>query len=213
MEHLYIQIAGRWIRWDHEVCPACHGLSTQSLLSEILPELRPPTFPNEPMADDKPLKLLLPSLKFHDFLAFLSFEGLSLSMSSFFILATTNWAILLRQKGHTGAVRHAVVGLGLLWQHRANVQWAHIWWPQSWTSIVQTWSKQMQHSSFSLACGMISQEWELDNAWCFELSDMVRKRLILQKLLKIVDMRANQISAEESHCAQVVLIFWQSRRS
>lgn len=34
---------------------------------------------------------------------------------------------------------------------------------------------------------------------------MVRTRLILQKLLKIEDMRANQISAEESHCAQVVL--------
>lgn len=132
---------------------ACH-LSTKSLISLIRPDPRPPILPNDPMAD-KPLKLLLPSLKFIDLLDFLSFEGLSVML--FLIWATTNWAMLLRQKGQTGAVKQAVVGSGLLWQHRANVQGAHIWWPQFWTSMVHTWSKQIQQSSASLACKIYPQ--------------------------------------------------------
>lgn len=127
-------------------------LSTQSF-SVNWPELWL-TLPNEP-TDDRPLKLLLPSLKCRDFLDFLSFEEeyMSSSSTSGFSLtfATANRAMVVRQNGHMGGVRQAVVGLGLLWQHKARVQWAHIWWPQSWTSIVQIWSKQMQHNSVSLA--------------------------------------------------------------
>lgn len=131
------------------------GLSTSSLHSvATFLGLRPPIFPNEPIAD-KLLKLLLPSLKFRPSLDFLGFVGLiSNSVSSLVLIwATTNLVMTLRQKGQqTGTVWQAVVGLGLLWQHSARVQWAHIWWPHSWTSIVQTWSKHMQHSSASLAC-------------------------------------------------------------
>lgn len=101
------------------------GLSIHSPLSAILPEPRPLNLLNEPM-DDKPLKLLLPSLMRLDFLDFLSFNALSGSPTSFLALATTNLAMLLRQKGQRGAVTEEVVGFGLLWQHNANVQWAHI---------------------------------------------------------------------------------------
>lgn len=122
--------------------------STHSFSAAIRPEPRPPNLLKEPMADS-PLKLLLPSQKFLDFFDLLSFESISLSVLT---LATTNWAMLLRQNGQRGALRDAVFGLGLLWQHKANVHWAHIWWPQSWTSIVHTWSKHMQHNSVSLTC-------------------------------------------------------------
>lgn len=135
------------------------GLSIHSLSAAILPEPRPPIFPKDPIAD-KPLKLLLPSLlKFCDLLDFLSLEELtspmpwSASWSSWLLIfATTSRAMVLRQKGQTGGVRHAVVGFGLLWQQRAKVHCAHIWWPQSWTSIVQACSKHMQHRSESLPC-------------------------------------------------------------
>ena len=56
-------------------------LSTHSFSAAILPELRPPIFPNVPTAEDKPLKLLLPSLKFRDFLDFLNLEELKSPMS------------------------------------------------------------------------------------------------------------------------------------
>lgn len=136
-------------------------LSIHSFSAAILPEPRPPILLNDV---DNPLKLLLPSLKLRDFLAFLNFGELmspmSRSASSWFsIFTTTRWAMVLRQNGHTGGVRHAVVGFGLLWQHRASVHCAHIWWPQSWTSIVHTCSKHMQHNSVSLAC----IEWEQIN--------------------------------------------------
>lgn len=131
------------------------SLSTHSLSDAILPDPRPPIFPNVPTAD-KPLKLLLPSLKFRDLLDLFNFEELmsptSRSASSkSLLLATASRAMLLRQKGQTGGVRDADVGLGLLWQQRASVQCAHIWWLQSWTSIVHTCSKHMQHNSVSLA--------------------------------------------------------------
>lgn len=129
------------------------GLSTTASHSAAtFSGLRPPNLANEPMAD-KLLKLLLPSLKF-DFLDLLGFERLCSSSKSFLvsILTTTSWLMLLRQNGQTGAVGQAVVGLGFLWQHRARVQWAHIWWPHGLTSIVHAWSKHMQHSSTSLAC-------------------------------------------------------------
>jgi len=130
------------------------GLSIHSFSAAILPDPRPPIFPN---VADNPLKLLLPSLKFRDFLDFLSFgepiSPMSWSASlQFLILATARRTMVLRQNGQTGGLRHAVVGLGLLWQQRASVHCAHIWWPQSWTSIVQTCSKHMQHTSVSLAC-------------------------------------------------------------
>lgn len=103
------------------------GLSTSSLHSAAtFPELRPPILPNDPIAD-KLLKLLLPSLKF-DFLDLLGLEGLVSTSLSLLVLifATTNWLILLRQKGHTGAAAQVVVGFGFLWQHNARMQWAHI---------------------------------------------------------------------------------------
>ena len=141
------------------------GLSIHSFSAAILPEPRPPILLKEPTAD-KPLKLLLPSLKFLDFLDLLSLEELTSPMSLsasllVLILATASRAMPLLQKGQTGAVRHAVVGFGLLWQHRASVHWAHIWWPQSWTSIVHTWSKHMQQSSVSLACKILSNNEQL----------------------------------------------------
>lgn len=132
------------------------GLSIHSFSRAIRPEPRPTILPIV-LTADKPLKLLLPSLKFQDLLGFLSFGELtSCSCSalpcSVFTSATTSWTMLLLQNGQTGTVGNAVMGLGLLWQHKANVQWAHIWWPQFWTSIVHTWSKQMPHSSVSLVC-------------------------------------------------------------
>lgn len=131
------------------------GLSAHSFSATILPEPRPPILPKEFIAD-KLLKLLLPSLKFRDFLAFLNLELLSpvsrSASSSLLIFATTRRFMVLRQKGQTGGVRHSVLGLGLLWQQRARVHCAHIWWPQFWTSIVHTCSKHMQHKSKSLAC-------------------------------------------------------------
>ena len=124
------------------------GLSINSS-AVILPEPRRLSLPNA----DRPLKLLLPSLKFLDRLGFFKFEELnSISSVSVLSLATTKWAMSLLQNGQTGGVMLAVVGFGLLWQHRARVQWAHIRCPQSRTSIVQTWSKHMQHNSVSLAC-------------------------------------------------------------
>ena len=145
---------------DYQMPPNYQGLSTHSFSAAILPELRPPIFPNVPTAEDKPLKLLLPSLKFRDFLDFLNLEELMSPMSrsvssQISIFATTSRAMVLRQNGQTGGVRHAVVGLGLLWQQRANVHCAHIWWPQFWTSIVHTCSKHMQQSSVSLTCRTI----------------------------------------------------------
>lgn len=130
------------------------GLSTHSFSAATLPELRLPIFPNEPTAD-KPLKLLLSSHKFWNLLDFLNLEELISPMllsvsSSFLIFTTANRPMVLRQNGQTGGFKHAVVGLGLLWQQRASVQCAHIWWPQSWTSIVHTCSKHMEHSSESL---------------------------------------------------------------
>ena len=53
----------------------------------------------------------------------------------------------LRQKGQSGAATKRLLGLGLLWQQRDKVQCAHIWCPQSLTSIVHSWSKQMPQSS------------------------------------------------------------------
>ena len=96
------------------------GFSTQSLLSAILPEPFPDIFPKDPLADI-PLKLLLPSLRLFDFLDLLFFEE-SLSLPLTLIEATANCAMLLRQKGQTGGEEHAMLGLGLLWQHSANVQ-------------------------------------------------------------------------------------------
>lgn len=131
-----------------------YGLSTSSSHSaEILPELRPPNFPNEPNADN-PLKLLLPSLVPRDFLDVLGFDGLDSNfvLLSALISATTSSVIWLRQKGQTGAFGACVVRVGLLWQQRARVQLAHIWCPHVWTSIVHIRSKQMPHRSTSLAC-------------------------------------------------------------
>lgn len=129
------------------------GLSNSSLQSaETLLEVRA-SFPNEPN-DDKLLKLLsLHSPWLNDFIVRFGFVGLSsksISVSSL-LLATTNWVMLQRQKGQTGVFGQALEELGLLWQQRARMQWAHIWWPQCSTSIVHTCSKQMEHSSASLA--------------------------------------------------------------
>lgn len=139
------------------------GLSIHSFSKAILPEPRPTIFPIVLTADN-PLKLLLPSLKFHDLLDFLNFGELTSSswsavQSSALTLATISWTMLLLQNGQTGTVGHAVIGLGLLWQHKAKVHCAHIWWPQFWTSIVQTWSKHIPHSSVSLVCIKLLSQW------------------------------------------------------
>lgn len=114
------------------------GLSSSSSSAANLPDPRL-ILPNEPTAD-KLLKLLLPSLRFRDLQDFRGFEKLisrSISFSSL-SLATTNLTMLLLQKGQTGTVGQVVVGLGLLWQHKARVHCAHIRCPQSCTSIVHT---------------------------------------------------------------------------
>jgi len=68
------------------------------------------------------------------------------------VRATSSREMLPRQNGQAGDGSVWVVGLGLLWQHSASVHGAHIWCPQSCTSMVHAWSKQMQHSSASLTC-------------------------------------------------------------
>lgn len=109
-----------------------NGLSSHSSWGAILPEPRP----NLPI----PLKLLLPALDLRDFLGFLEFP------------VATNLTMVLRQKGQRGAEGDEVAGLGLLWQHKARVQCAHIICPHSWTWMAHASSKQMPHSSVSLAC-------------------------------------------------------------
>lgn len=113
------------------------GLSIHSFSAAILPEPRPVILPKELTADN-PLKLLLPSLKFRDLLIFRSFEEWrsESASSSFVTLIACNCTMLLLQNGHTGSGGLVVVGFGLLWQHKASTQCAHIWCPQSWTSIV-----------------------------------------------------------------------------
>jgi len=133
----------------------CLSSSSHSFSAAIFPELRPPIFPNEFTLDNPLMLLLPPSFMVRVFLDLLGLEQVmstpSWSMSwglSFF--TTTNLAMLLLQNGQTGGTTREVEGLGLLWQHRASVHCAHIWWPQSCTSIVHTCSKQMQHNSVSL---------------------------------------------------------------
>jgi len=148
-----------------ESIPHNIGLSISSFSAAILPEPRPVILPNDPIVDS-PMKLLLSSPRFIDLLCFLNLEELTspasrsttttssrLLLFSLLLLlfwATTKHAMVLLQNGQTGGVTVEVVGFGLLWQHSASVHCAHIWWPQSLTSIVHTCSKQMQHSSVSL---------------------------------------------------------------
>uniref|UniRef100_A0A7C9API8 Uncharacterized protein n=1 Tax=Opuntia streptacantha TaxID=393608 RepID=A0A7C9API8_OPUST len=99
------------------------GLSVTSS-GLILPE---PWAPILPKAAERPLKLLLPSLGVQDRLddLLISFEELmllSMSSGSEPSLATTKRAMMLLQNGQTGGFTEAVVGFGLLWQHRARVQ-------------------------------------------------------------------------------------------
>lgn len=146
--------------FDYHKNHSHHSLSIHS--AAILPELRLPNFPNE-LTLDNPLKLLLPlSFMFLGFLDLLSLELLISTLSwsassrvSIFTAASLDMA--LRQNGQTGGVRQAVAGLGLLWQQRASVHCAHIWWPQFWTSIVHTCSKQMQHNADSLTCIIVDR--------------------------------------------------------
>ena len=67
-------------------------------------------------------------------------------------VATTSRAIPPRQKGQVGSGWDCVAGLGLAWQHSASVHAAHIWCPHSRTSMLHACSKQMLHTSASLAC-------------------------------------------------------------
>lgn len=139
-----------------------NGLSRSSSSAANLPDPRL-ILPNEPTAD-RLLKLLLPSLKLRDLQDLRGFEELRSRSISFSTLSliTTSLTMLLLQKGQTGTVEQEVVGLGLLWQHKASVHCAHIWWPHSWTSIVQTWSKHMQQRSVSLASDILSSIPESD---------------------------------------------------
>lgn len=82
-------------------------------------------FPNDPIAEDRSLKLLLPSVQFWVSLGILCIEALPCSSPSL-ALVMTNFEMLLRQKGQAGDGKHKVVGVGLLWQHKARTQWAHI---------------------------------------------------------------------------------------
>ena len=67
-------------------------------------------------------------------------------------VATTSRAMPPRQKGQAGSGWDCVAGLGLAWQHSASVHAAHIWCPHSRTSMLHACSKQMLHTSASLAC-------------------------------------------------------------
>jgi hypothetical protein len=131
-----------------------------SALSAIRPDPRPILL-KDPIALEIPLKLLLPppSLKLRDLffsLLTLSLGELGFSESSDIMLqfnfgfATTNFEMVLRQKGQVGDMRQSVDGLGLLWQQRESVHGAHIWCAQSRTSIAHSRSKQMLQSSDSL---------------------------------------------------------------
>lgn len=93
-----------------------------SLLSVILPDPQP-IIPNDPTAEDRPLKLLLPSLL--QCRNLLGFEVVFWSPVSLALVVTSR-DMLLRQKGQAGAGKNKVVGFGLLWQHTASVHWAHI---------------------------------------------------------------------------------------
>lgn len=140
----------------HNRCRHHCGLSSTHSFSEaIIPELRPLIFPNE-FTLDNPLKLLLlPSFMLRNFLDLLGLKQVvstpSRSMSSWVsTLITISLDMALRQNGQMGGVGCEVEVLALLWQQSVSVHCAHIWWPQSWTSIVHTCSKQMQHNSVSL---------------------------------------------------------------
>ena len=78
--------------------------------------------------------------------------ALSSSSASGLARATSSLEMLPRQNGQAGDGGVSVAGFGLLWQHSASVHAAHIWCPQSSTSMLHACSKQMQHSSASLAC-------------------------------------------------------------
>jgi hypothetical protein len=78
--------------------------------------------------------------------------ALSSSSASGLARATSSLEMLPRQNGQAGDGGVSVAGFGLLWQHSASVHAAHIWCPQSCTSMLHACSKQMQHSSPSLAC-------------------------------------------------------------
>lgn len=82
-----------------------------SLPSAILSE---PTFPIVAMAEEgRPLKLPLPSVRFRDRLAFPGVEMLLEAAAA--ALVATSRAMLLRQKGQTGADWREIAGLlGLL---------------------------------------------------------------------------------------------------
>ena len=67
-------------------------------------------------------------------------------------VATTSRAMPPRQNGQVGSGWDCVAGLGLAWQHSASVHAAHIWCPHSRTSMLHACSKQMLHTSASLAC-------------------------------------------------------------
>ena len=136
---------------------SCSGLSMEP--PSPLPAIRLEPRAIFEMAEGSPLKLLLPpSLRLWErrdrLWASCGEEGLSGSP----VLATTSREMPPRQNGHAGAGSVSVVGLGLLWQHRASVQVAHIWCPQSCTSMVHAWSKQMEHSSVSLTCDQMNDQ-------------------------------------------------------
>lgn len=74
------------------------------------------TLTNDPIAEDRALKPLVPSLQFWVFLGFLClevFEVLSW-VSASFSLMVVSLEMLPRQKGQVGDGKHKVVGFGLL---------------------------------------------------------------------------------------------------
>lgn len=144
-------------------------------------------FPNEPIAEDRSLKLLLASMQFRVLLGFLCVEVSPCSSPSL-ALAMTSFEMLLRQKGQAGDGKHKVVGLGLLWQHKARTQWAHIWCLQSWSSMAQALSKQMEHSSASPSCKSfpLHETYKAANSVHGELTDPNMEALRWQYLWNII---------------------------
>lgn len=112
-------------------------------LSATLPEPRPIL---DLMAEVSPLKLLLP----WDLTP-------ASSLLVLLLLATSSRVMVARQNGQAGGCRACrVVGLGLLWQHSASVHAAHIWCPQSCTSMLQADAAQLVKAAAAAGgCGAV----------------------------------------------------------
>jgi hypothetical protein len=147
-----------WImngRVHERILHFCYGLSSTCSLLSVR---RRPILPMDEAMLPMSVLLVLPAspLRFMDRRDRRCLGDSSLSRSSSWPalvrVATTSRAMPPRQNGQVGSGWDCVAGLGLAWQHSASVHAEHIWCPHAWTSMLHACSKQMLHTSASLAC-------------------------------------------------------------